>query len=183
MALRLETTDITNLMRGSTSVRKVMHGTVEVWVSPIPQLLYLPISDFTTGNWITAPLWGKVNAEGNDATLISDNQTATSCSLNLTALGTPSVTELTYQFRARKSAAGGNDRTLQMSVISNSATIVTSPAVSLTENWTDYSYTLAGARTLQSPRLNLTSAGSTGGSAGVKRAVEVAFVRLIATPA
>lgn len=147
-----------------------------------------PSSDVSAGAWTPTPLWSNLDeAVAADADFIAcDNSTNDFCEVQLTGIANDplSATGHVIRYRYRKSASSGNSRSVQVALYQG-GTLIASGSVHTptTTTWTAGTFTLtstqANAITDYSDlRLRFIATGSTGGSQGNRRAVQVSWAEL-----
>lgn len=142
-----------------------------------------PISDILNADgWTTEPLWSKVN-DGSDATFISSpagTNPNTRITLGNSGIMTPTGFNFIFRVRARKSASGGQDRRLNITLTRNDGTtIITKSTPNLTDSFTTYELTDAflgyASEDWTNTRLIIADARVSGGQG---RGVEVAWIEV-----
>lgn len=145
-----------------------------------------PDSDVTVSDWTTAPLWSSIDeATFSDADLISsNNNTNNACEVGLSDVGDP-VSSSTHvvRYRYRKNAAAGNARNITVSLYQGATLIAEQTHTGISEVFTAGSFTLTGPQAdsitdYADLRLRFTAGGTTGGSGGNRRSVQVSWAEL-----
>jgi hypothetical protein len=145
-----------------------------------------PISDVSTGSWTTAPLWSKLDeAVADDADFArSPDNANTTAEVALSAVTDPGGdTGHIVRVRARKSASGGNDRTLVFQLYQGAVQISVSSPITMTASFQNLALNLSSGSAASitdygALRVRLVAGGTTGGSAANRRSVDVSFVEL-----
>ena len=111
----------------------------------------------------------------NDTTYILESSNST-CEVALANPVLPGDT--TVYFRYRKSASGGNDRGITVSLYKGATLVSESVVTGISENWTAGSFSATPSGSDYSDlRIRITSTGSTGGGPSVRRDVHVSLAK------
>jgi hypothetical protein len=145
-----------------------------------------PSSDITVADWTTSPLWSKIDeATFSDADLISsNNNTNNACEVALSAVTDPlGNTGHVVRYRYRKNAAAGNARDITVALVQGATVRASATHTGISETFTAGSFTLASGEAdaitdYADLRLRFTPGGTTGGSGGNRRSVEVSWAEL-----
>lgn len=145
-----------------------------------------PVSDITVGSWLPQPLWQQIDeAVASDTDFISSNNNINeSVEVTLSSVSTPQAGNVVINYRYAKDASAGNTRTIAVSLYQGATLIATGT----THTPTATTFT-AGTFTLTTTqrnnitnwgdlRLRFTAGGTTGGSAGNRRAVSISFAEM-----
>jgi hypothetical protein len=134
-----------------------------------------PISDVSTGDWSTAPLWSKLNDQ-SDATFVSSTNTnGSSAEVQLAELSEPGSGARVLRLNVRKAETGGNDPGMTVDIKDGTTTIQSfSVTVSSLSFYTE-AFTITNAiSNWNNIRVQITRTG--GGSGTARKAINVAEV-------
>ena len=145
-----------------------------------------PNADVTVNDWTTAPLWSSIDeAVASDTDFISsDTGTSNACEVGLLDATDPlSSTGHIVRYRYRKNAASGNARDITVSLYEGATLIAEQTHTGISEVFTAGAFTLTATQAdaivnYNNLQLRFTPSGTTGGSPGNRRSVQVSWAEV-----